>query len=1245
MIWRTQLRAEIDGDDSDALSYVRELVPIALGAGGRLSRRSWPTRLVTRGEAESWRRRVGPRYRSKPAQPAGTRLVTTQMSRLRDSSSAAAGDHDLAAMHSGSRSRTLGASAIRTSSRRCSRTTARGSSRAGAWTRRSRCWGGARALRADGRGGKDRRARSRPHARRGRAVSDLVACGACGTENRAGRKFCAECGAALGAVACASCGAANAPGRSSAASAGRRCAAQLQPHGPRPPLRRRPSAGSSRVLFADLVGYTALSEGRDVEDVRELQSRYFDTARTVIERYGGTVEKFIGDAVMALWGAPVAHEDDAERAVRAALDLVDAVAGARGGRRRRAPGCAPACSPGEAAVTLGAEGQGMVTGDLVNTASRIQAAAEPGTVLVGEATRRATEAAIAYADAGEHELKGKTEPFRSGSALRVVAQRRRRRAVGRPRGAVRRTRAASYASSRSSSTRAPTSAAHVSSRSSASPGSASRDCRGSSRSTSTGSQPTSGGIAAAVSPTATASRSGRSPRWCAGRAEDPRGRGRRDLHGEAPSGRRDPRPRRGGARLDRAPPPAPPRVSVSGRATDREDLFSAWRRFFERLAEQGPLVLVFEDLHWADEGLVAFVEYLLDWGRASSDLRPHAWRDPRSQTVTRASRGRPGTQRRCRSSRCRTRRWTSSSPVSCPGLPDDVRVRLRDAADGVPLYAVETVRMLRDRGLLERGRRRSGRGGRSHGARGAGDAACADRLPARRPCRTASDGCSRTRPSSARRSPMRGLAALSGLDEREVDSLVSSLVRKELLAVETDPFSPERGQLGFLQALVQRVTYETIARKDRRAAPSCGGPVSRHRRRHRPGRDRRGDRLALSRRPRSRSRRSRPGRGARTGAQLVHPRRRARRVARRVARGAARVRAGRRPGGGGRRARPFACTCGRARRRGRTGRRSRPAARRGDCDPRPPPASAPSSSACRVAARRGVLHHGTDRGRGRAPGARRSPRTRRRATRRRSRRSSAQLAVCCSSRGAGTRRTRTSSRALGLAEHLRLPEVIVEALNTKALMLRHRPNESLGLMRQALVLAEETGADRGALRACMNLSYLLAIAGAGHGGRGGGRARARPGAEARRQALGTRACEQPCRLVLHDRPLGRDGARRRRAPARGAASQADPVQAATYLALAEIALYRGETDRVLRAGGRVRHLGGHREHPGTWRRNLGACADRPGRRTARRRHSPSAWSALGDESITSNPVSVGALPRAADASRRSPPPRRTRWRS
>jgi class 3 adenylate cyclase len=159
------------------------------------------------------------------------------------------------------------------------------------------------------------------------------------------------------------------------------------------------------VLFVDLVGFTSLSEGREAEDVRELLGRYFLSARTVVDRYGGVVEKFIGDAVMAVWGAQVAREDDAERAVRAALEIVDAVAvfgeevGAPGLRAR-----AGVVTGQVAAVE--SPGEGIVVGDRVNTASRVQSAAEPGTVLVDEVTREVSAAAILFEDGGEHEVKG-----------------------------------------------------------------------------------------------------------------------------------------------------------------------------------------------------------------------------------------------------------------------------------------------------------------------------------------------------------------------------------------------------------------------------------------------------------------------------------------------------------------------------------------------------------------------------------------------------------------------------------------------------------------------------------------------------------------------------------------------------------------------------------------------------------------------------------------------------------------------
>jgi class 3 adenylate cyclase len=212
-----------------------------------------------------------------------------------------------------------------------------------------------------------------------------MSCPSCGTETREGVKFCVKCGAALSS-ACPTCGAPFEPGDLFCDDCGSQLAqATASPAAPSAPPREAPAAERRlvSVMFADLVGFTSVSESRDSEEVRELLSQYFELARELVSRYGGVVEKFIGDAVMAVWGTPAATEDDAERAVRAALDLVASVPDLDPALQARA-----GVLTGEAAVTIGAEGQGMVAGDLVNTASHVQSSAEPGSVLVGETTRR-----------------------------------------------------------------------------------------------------------------------------------------------------------------------------------------------------------------------------------------------------------------------------------------------------------------------------------------------------------------------------------------------------------------------------------------------------------------------------------------------------------------------------------------------------------------------------------------------------------------------------------------------------------------------------------------------------------------------------------------------------------------------------------------------------------------------------------------------------------------------------------------
>jgi predicted ATPase/class 3 adenylate cyclase len=638
----------------------------------------------------------------------------------------------------------------------------------------------------------------------------MATCGACGAENEATRKFCGECGAPL-ARACPSCGTANPP---SVKFCGE-CGAALAT--PPPPATAVPPPIAERrlvsVLFADLAGFTSISEGRDVEEVRELQSRYFETARTVIERYGGVVEKFIGDAVMAVWGTPVAQEDDAERAVRAALELVSAVeaiaADADAPQLRARAGVLT----GEAAVTLGAEGQGMVTGDLVNTASRVQSEADPGTVLVGEATLRATEAAIVYQDAGTRTLKGKDEPVPLWRAANVVAGRG---------GEGRAARLEAPFVGRDRELRLVKELFHAAADESRSHLMLVVGIAGIGKSRLAWEfEKYIDGLAADVW-------------WHRGRclsygdgvaywalAEMMRmraGIAEEETEGEALGKLRrvveefvaDPEER---ALVE---PRLQHLLGLTERtAPDKEDLFSAWRLFLERMSERGPVALVFEDLHWADAALLEFVQHFLDWSRGKPVFVIALARPELAERH-------PGFGSGIRSFTSLTLEPLAPEAIDAllrglvPGLPDEVVERIRERADGVPLYAVETVRMLLDRGLLEQG---------DGGYRLGGDIDSLD-VPQSLHALIAArlDGLAAEERRLLQDAAVlgktfapKGLSALSGLSEDTVRPLLTALVRKEVLALESNPRSPERGQYGFLQALVQRVAYETLSRRDRKA--------------------------------------------------------------------------------------------------------------------------------------------------------------------------------------------------------------------------------------------------------------------------------------------------------------------------------------------------------------------------------------------------------------------------------------------
>jgi class 3 adenylate cyclase len=242
-------------------------------------------------------------------------------------------------------------------------------------------------------------------------ASNSLRCPHCGSEVAEGQRFCGSCGG-LQALVCPVCETENPLSNKFCGS----CGAELV----RPePVRDVEERRVITVLFADLVGFTARSEELDPEDVRGILSRYYARLRADLEAHGGTVEKFIGDAVMAVFGAPVAHGDDPERAVRAALAIRESLDEMNREDRRLDLQLRIGVNTGEAIVMLGSEtsGEGMVAGDVVNTAARLQTAAPQNGILVGQETYRATSRHVDYEEVAPLDLKGKQEPVRAWLAV------------------------------------------------------------------------------------------------------------------------------------------------------------------------------------------------------------------------------------------------------------------------------------------------------------------------------------------------------------------------------------------------------------------------------------------------------------------------------------------------------------------------------------------------------------------------------------------------------------------------------------------------------------------------------------------------------------------------------------------------------------------------------------------------------------------------------------------------------------
>ena len=604
----------------------------------------------------------------------------------------------------------------------------------------------------------------------------VAACAACGQVNPEIARFCLACGAAV------------------EQSAG-------------PPAEERKTV---TALFCDLVGFTAASDGADPEDVRARMRPYYARLRQEIEGFGGTVEKFIGDAVVAVFGAPVAHEDDPERAVRAGLRILEAIADLN----QADPGLELAVrvgvETGEAVVALGERperGEGQVLGDAVNTASRLQGVAPVGGVLVGPVAYAATRDVFDYQARGPVVLKGKAEPV---PVFGAVAPRARlgvdvTRSLATPmvgreidlgivtgafQKAVQESTVQLVVVAGEPGVGKSRLVAELGSFVDAWPGLV---------------------------------------RWRQGRCL-PYGEGitfwalGEIVKAEAGILESDP-PEAAAAKIDAVvpadAPDAPwlrarlrPLAGLAAPQAGREENFAAWRAFIELLAEARPLVLVVEDLHWADAALLEFLERLA--GHAGDvplllvvTARPELFERAPGWAASARNLVRVGLQALTQAETARL----VSNLLGSAVLPAEVQQAIVDRSGGNPLYAEQFVRLLQDQGILTR----SGAGWRIDpdaeipvppGVHGL-IAARLDTLAAERK-RLLHDAAvvGKVFWSGA-------VAEMSGQDEDQVRAVLGELARTELIRPARRSSIAGQAEYAFSHALIREVCYGQIPRAGR----------------------------------------------------------------------------------------------------------------------------------------------------------------------------------------------------------------------------------------------------------------------------------------------------------------------------------------------------------------------------------------------------------------------------------------------